>query len=352
MMMVLLALLATLAAQQAQAGQCVKESFEGAGYIVCTIDPAASDLRLFWKDADGRPFRTFSRLADAIDGILHRVLDGEDVAGLVVEGAQAGIERGRLAGACRAGDEDDAIGLVQRAAIAGRDTRRHAQRINRHQRAIFLQKAHHHAFAMARWQGRDAHINTPPGKGERDPAILRYAPLGNVEPGHHLQAGDERRRQMRRQADAFFQYAIKAEADRYAVLKRLDMDVGRPCPYGIGHKAVDEADDRRLGIGCQQVFSLRHVLDQPGEAVALPGFLARGANRIGGVDFRQGPVKGSIGERTHRRHDPRRPHRFAKGQHIRVLTHQESRRLAGLEGDAGLACKGVCEKARCHACPY
>jgi hypothetical protein len=33
MMMVLLALLATLAAQQAQAGQCVKESFEGAGYM-------------------------------------------------------------------------------------------------------------------------------------------------------------------------------------------------------------------------------------------------------------------------------------------------------------------------------
>lgn len=67
-MMVLLALLATLAVQPAQAHQCVEESFEGAGYIVCTIDPAASDLRLFWKDADGRPFRTFSRLADAIDG--------------------------------------------------------------------------------------------------------------------------------------------------------------------------------------------------------------------------------------------------------------------------------------------
>ena len=67
-MTVVLALLATLAAQPAQARPCVEERFEGAGYIVCTIDPSASDLRLFWKDADGRPYRIFSRLAKVIIG--------------------------------------------------------------------------------------------------------------------------------------------------------------------------------------------------------------------------------------------------------------------------------------------
>lgn len=67
-MMVVLGLLAALAAPPAQARQCIEESFEGAAYIVCTIDPAASDPRLFWKDAGGRPYRTFSRLARAVDG--------------------------------------------------------------------------------------------------------------------------------------------------------------------------------------------------------------------------------------------------------------------------------------------
>jgi uncharacterized protein YigE (DUF2233 family) len=64
-----LALFALLCAQPAaQARQCSEESFEGAYYVVCTIDPAASDLQLFWKDAEGKPFRTFSNLAEAVGG--------------------------------------------------------------------------------------------------------------------------------------------------------------------------------------------------------------------------------------------------------------------------------------------
>lgn len=67
-MKVVLVLLAALVAQPTQARQCVNESFECAGYVVCTIDPAASELRLFWKDADDKPYRTFSRLAKAVEG--------------------------------------------------------------------------------------------------------------------------------------------------------------------------------------------------------------------------------------------------------------------------------------------
>lgn len=64
--LVLVALLVTQAAAQSQ--QCAEESFEGAGFVVCTIDPAASDLRLFWKGADGEPYRRFSTLAEAVGG--------------------------------------------------------------------------------------------------------------------------------------------------------------------------------------------------------------------------------------------------------------------------------------------
>ena len=55
-----------LGATTAQAQRCAEERFEDAGYTVCTIDPAASDLRLFWKDARGEPYRTFSNVANAV----------------------------------------------------------------------------------------------------------------------------------------------------------------------------------------------------------------------------------------------------------------------------------------------
>src|SRR5690606_20429964 len=58
-------LLAALVAP-AQAQQCAETRFENAGYVTCTIDPAASDLRLFWKNAAGEPYRSFSNVASAV----------------------------------------------------------------------------------------------------------------------------------------------------------------------------------------------------------------------------------------------------------------------------------------------
>ncbi|NEJ72566.1 hypothetical protein GR197_18835 [Rhizobium phaseoli] len=51
---------------QARAGQCEQETFEEAAYVVCTLDPEKADLRLFWKGADGTPYRTFSSAAEAV----------------------------------------------------------------------------------------------------------------------------------------------------------------------------------------------------------------------------------------------------------------------------------------------
>lgn len=45
---------------------CRSETFAGFRYTVCSFDLAASDLRLFWRDARGRPYRTFSALAEAV----------------------------------------------------------------------------------------------------------------------------------------------------------------------------------------------------------------------------------------------------------------------------------------------
>jgi uncharacterized protein YigE (DUF2233 family) len=46
---------------------CRDETFRNAGYTVCSFDLDADELRIFWRDPDGAPFRTFSALADHLD---------------------------------------------------------------------------------------------------------------------------------------------------------------------------------------------------------------------------------------------------------------------------------------------
>jgi uncharacterized protein YigE (DUF2233 family) len=51
-------------ASTAQAAPCRTESFEGMHYAVCSFDLTESDLRIFWRDENRTPYRTFSALAD------------------------------------------------------------------------------------------------------------------------------------------------------------------------------------------------------------------------------------------------------------------------------------------------
>jgi uncharacterized protein YigE (DUF2233 family) len=48
-------------------GPCRSEAFGGFRYTVCSFDLVKSDLRLFWRDASGQPFRSFSSLAAAVE---------------------------------------------------------------------------------------------------------------------------------------------------------------------------------------------------------------------------------------------------------------------------------------------
>lgn len=43
---------------------CRDETFEGNAYIVCSFDVSETDLRMFWRNQEGTPYRTFSALAD------------------------------------------------------------------------------------------------------------------------------------------------------------------------------------------------------------------------------------------------------------------------------------------------
>jgi uncharacterized protein YigE (DUF2233 family) len=47
---------------------CRSETFEGAGYTVCSFDVARNDLRIFWRDGAEEPYRTFSNLVQGLEG--------------------------------------------------------------------------------------------------------------------------------------------------------------------------------------------------------------------------------------------------------------------------------------------
>ena len=53
----------TVPAHGATASHCRADVFEDAHYTICTFDLTASDVRVFWRKADGAPYRTFGGLA-------------------------------------------------------------------------------------------------------------------------------------------------------------------------------------------------------------------------------------------------------------------------------------------------
>ncbi len=54
-----------LGIQSAQAESCGEQVFQDTKFIICTVK-AKENLRLFWKGADGEPYRNFSKVADAV----------------------------------------------------------------------------------------------------------------------------------------------------------------------------------------------------------------------------------------------------------------------------------------------
>jgi uncharacterized protein YigE (DUF2233 family) len=62
----LLALLIAFTAEPAVAEPCRTETFQDNAYVVCSFDLAKTDLRLFWRNADGVPFGTFTALAGSL----------------------------------------------------------------------------------------------------------------------------------------------------------------------------------------------------------------------------------------------------------------------------------------------
>ena len=159
---------------------------------------------------------------------------------------QRGIERRRLAAAGRAGDEHDAVGIAHHLAQFADRLRLEAELVEVERDLAAVENAQHDAFAMRRRQGRDAEVDVDAANGQLDAAVLRQASLGDVEPGHDLDARGDGGLQSGRQRFGGAQRAVDAIADLHGLERGLDVNVGRARFDGVGDDLVDPPDDRRL----------------------------------------------------------------------------------------------------------
>ncbi|KAG1531346.1 hypothetical protein G6F50_016749 [Rhizopus delemar] len=102
---------------------------------------------------------------------------------------------------------------------------------------------------------------------QHDPAVLRQAAFGDVEPGHDLDAADHRRGQVGRRAFALHQHAIDAVTHLEPAFEGFAVDVRSTQFHRTLDHQVDQADHRRFRGKIAQVLD---VVDRA--ALAVGGF--------------------------------------------------------------------------------
>jgi hypothetical protein len=215
-----------------------------------------------------------------LDGVLER----DDVAVRRRHLLDGGVQRVRLAGAGRAGDEHEALRLHQRCPQQVQLRTGQAGLVEVRHVVGARQEADDDLLAVQRRQGGDACLDHHAVDGELRAAVLRTPALGDVEAGHDLDAADGGGRRVARDGHDVAQQAVDAVADAQLVGLRLDVDVGGAGADGVGEHHVDEPDDRR------RLDALRRdLLD-----LALAGVDALEHRRhVGGV-LRQRPRAGQV----------------------------------------------------------
>ena len=216
-------------------------------------------------------------LHDAVHVVFDRFLGGEQLRIDRVDAAQHGVERRRLAGARRAGHDDDAVRLldVHRDLLVDVFRKAHVLKVER--RGALVEDTHHDGFAVGRRQTAHAQVDGVAGHGDRDAAVLRDAALGDVEVRHDLDARDDGggHRDVRRLH--LVEGAVHAVADLEVVFEGLDVDVGRAVHDALVEDHVDELDD---GVVVRRAFEGGHVVRVALEALVALHALAEALEHV------------------------------------------------------------------------
>src|SRR5262249_34500081 len=122
-----------------------------------------------------------------------------------------------------------------------------------------VEQTHDHPLAIGGGHGGDADVHVLAGQLDADAAVLRQAPLGDVETGHDLYARDNGRLEAVRRRDDVVEDAVDAEAHRQVAFEGLDVNVAGAILHRLEEQRVDQFDDRRLFVGVEQILRLLEV---------------------------------------------------------------------------------------------
>ena len=185
-------------------------------------------------------------LIDAGELIFDGVLDRDELAVGFVDEVQTGIQRGRLAGAGRAGDEKDAVGHADDALHDRLVITEEAELGQAEREAFLVENTHDDGLAVGGRQGGNTQVDLLAGGGDLNAAVLRDAFLGDGDVGHDLQARDHGELQALGRAVHLDQNTVDAVTDAEPFFERLKMDVRRPTGNRLKDDLVNELDDGRV----------------------------------------------------------------------------------------------------------
>jgi hypothetical protein len=215
--------------------------------------------------------------------VFHRVLDGDDLVLAGVDLGQGGIQGGGLARAGGAGHQEHAVGLGGQAPHPGQGVAVEAQALQGDALELvgqLLPVQHAQHAILAEHPGHDGHpqVDLPAAQVDLEAAVLGHAPLGDVQLGHDLDAGDDLLGHFPAgRVGHMGQHAIDAVLDGQPRGIVFQVDVRSPRGEGVVQGGMAELDHRR-GIradGLEGDFLHRLA------AAGLPG---HGAHPVHGLE--------------------------------------------------------------------
>ena len=178
-------------------------------------------------------------LLDPVELVLHRILDRYEGAVGRVDLGHRGVQRGGLARSRGAGHEYGAVRSPDGAPDALAVGLAHAQAVEVHHHLALVEDAHDHGFAPHHRERGHAQVHVPALDRQPDTPVLGQALLGDVELGHDLDARNQPRDQMARDVGGVEDHAVDAEAHAHVRGARLEVNIRRSPPHGVGDDGVN-----------------------------------------------------------------------------------------------------------------
>ena len=228
-------------------------------------------------------------LAHAGQLVFNRVFNRQNILRAGVQPFERGIQRRGLAGACRSGDQNNAVRLQHQAFKTAQHFALHTHSFEVQPVATFVQQTQHCAFAMGAGQGADAHVNCPCADAQADAAILWQTLFSDVQFSHDFQARNQRGMQGAVGLHHIAQRAIDPKANAGMAFVRLDVNITGTVSCRLRQQCVEHADDGRVVRCFQQILNRGQCLHHAGQIDIAFHFTDHGGGAgfalgIGGTD--------------------------------------------------------------------